>query len=737
MLTKKIYNIKKAGGVSLFLCVILLGSLLTGCKTNGEKGKSDVPMGRYREQELKLPEDYQDAYIISILSNMDNKLEVYMYKDETIKAMVYDGKDWSEKKIDWLDTFNSKDYSIDSVILGKDKQYYALITDYSSEDYKRLIYKDDGTAANKIDIPWLETKEEGYTGEMEFPHVDDVQVLSDGSVVILPSKYEEGVHVFDPTTGEQLLEYSTTAPIVAMDEALIGYSLEQQKLLRIDMGGSELASYDFEATSGNSLIQEAKGDIYSLKTDGISILQKDGSLWQTIVDGNLTSLSDQTMEFRNLAIIEKEKNEYAVLVNDSNYKAKLYYYYFDEKVASIPSKQLNVYSLYLNPTIRQGIIKYQSENPDVLINYTYAIENGEGDNANLSDTIRALNTELLGGNGADILVLDGLPRDSYLEKGVLEDIGDIAKTLVDDGTLSKNIMQNYIEDGACYYVPLRFQVPIAFGNKAVVEAMTSLDKTIALLESKNSSEIFNNIGAENFASLYFALFNKELVSVQKTINEEELGKYLDMLQALMKTMGEEEISDWSTTNLEVENAIELDRGFDLYLGNSNKNETFIAQLVDLSECQDPLAGVREANMYYDTINNQYVESGVIGVNKASKNKDLARDFLKFLLSEKVQSSMAFDGFPVNTAALDKIMDNSKLTGMTLGKDGAITRIEPPTAKEVQGLYDKMKKLDKPISYDSMLSSLVIEQVKDFLDEKVTKEEAIQNIMNVANGYLAE
>ncbi|WP_455718085.1 hypothetical protein, partial [Anaerosporobacter sp.] len=289
MLTKKIYNIKKAGGVSLFLCVILLGSLLTGCKTNGEKGKSDVPMGRYREQELKLPEDYQDAYIISILSNMDNKLEVYMYKDETIKAMVYDGKDWSEKKIDWLDTFNSKDYSIDSVILGKDKQYYALITDYSSEDYKRLIYKDDGTAANKIDIPWLETKEEGYTGEMEFPHVDDVQVLSDGSVVILPSKYEEGVHVFDPTTGEQLLEYSTTAPIVAMDEALIGYSLEQQKLLRIDMGGSELASYDFEATSGNSLIQEAKGDIYSLKTDGISILQKDGSLWQTIVDGNLTS----------------------------------------------------------------------------------------------------------------------------------------------------------------------------------------------------------------------------------------------------------------------------------------------------------------------------------------------------------------------------------------------------------------------------------------------------------------
>ena len=42
-----------------------------------------------------------------------------------------------------------------------------------------------------------------------------------------------------------------------------------------------------------------------------------------------------------------------------------------------------------------------------------------------SDTIRSLNAELLNGNGADVLVLDRLPIESYIEKGVLEDLGDM------------------------------------------------------------------------------------------------------------------------------------------------------------------------------------------------------------------------------------------------------------------------------------------------------------------------
>ena len=45
------------------------------------------------------------------------------------------------------------------------------------------------------------------------------------------------------------------------------------------------------------------------------------------------------------------------------------------------------------------------------------------------DDIRTLNTELLGGNGADVLLLDGLSAESYIEKGILADLTDLADEL--------------------------------------------------------------------------------------------------------------------------------------------------------------------------------------------------------------------------------------------------------------------------------------------------------------------
>lgn len=744
MRKKKMYDNKRTRLLALYLCVILISSFLVGCKSGGDKDTSSVPMGRYMEQELELPEEYQGSGIITILSNVDNELEVYLATETSIKVLIYDGKGWSEKTSSWINSLDTNKYMIDKVILGKDNQYYAMVADYSnvgdftSGEVKYSIYKADKEVAQEIEIPWLVTKTENYAGEMSYPYIKDVQVLEDGTLVIVPSMYSESVKAFDPSTGDLLQEYSTTTPVTSSSQDIIGYSTDQQKLLRIDKSGEEVASYDYDAVLDNSLIEGVADNIYSLNARGISVLQKDGSLWQTIVEGDLTTLSDQTMVFRAFAVMEKEKAAYAVLAYDSQYNTKLYYYHFDENVASVPSTQMNVYSLYLNPTIRQAIIKYQSEHPDVLINYTYAIENGEASNANLSDTIRALNTELLAGNGADILVLDGLPRDSYIEKGVLEDISDLIKPLVDDGTLSENIMQNYQSDSGCFYVPLRFQVPLAYGNKEVVEAMPFLDTMITLLESKDNLDLFNNIGAENIANLFWALYSKELVTNQKTINDEILSKYLDMLQLLMEKLGGENIFELGLSQLEVDNAIELDRGFSMYFGESNKKETFVEQLLTLSDCQIPLSGVREVGMYYDTFDNQYIESGLVGINKASNNKELAKEFLEYLLGEKVQSSTAFDGFPVNVVAFEEVMASTdSLHGLGLAVNDEIRQIEAPTAEEVKGLYDKMIKLDKPISYDCMLSSLVIGSVMDFLEDKVSKEEAIQNIMNVAKGYLAE
>ena len=42
-----------------------------------------------------------------------------------------------------------------------------------------------------------------------------------------------------------------------------------------------------------------------------------------------------------------------------------------------------------------------------------------------ADAIRTLNTEILAGNGPDLICLDGFNLESYLEKGVLADVSHI------------------------------------------------------------------------------------------------------------------------------------------------------------------------------------------------------------------------------------------------------------------------------------------------------------------------
>ena len=53
----------------------------------------------------------------------------------------------------------------------------------------------------------------------------------------------------------------------------------------------------------------------------------------------------------------------------------------------------------------------------------FQVEGVEESTATRSEIIRALNAKLFAGDGADILLLDGLPADSYVEKGVLYDMG--------------------------------------------------------------------------------------------------------------------------------------------------------------------------------------------------------------------------------------------------------------------------------------------------------------------------
>ena len=78
--------------------------------------------------------------------------------------------------------------------------------------------------------------------------------------------------------------------------------------------------------------------------------------------------------------------------------------------------KLTIYMLNDNQNVRDAIACYAAAAPDVEIN----IEVGVPDyDTTVSDALKKLNTRLLAGNGPDLILMDYIRSESYMQSGQL------------------------------------------------------------------------------------------------------------------------------------------------------------------------------------------------------------------------------------------------------------------------------------------------------------------------------
>lgn len=101
----------------------------------------------------------------------------------------------------------------------------------------------------------------------------------------------------------------------------------------------------------------------------------------------------------------------------------------------MPEQQLTIYSLTENDTVSKAVSAFRKNHPEVFVKQ----EIGITDEASMvaEDAIRNLNASLLSGEGPDIIILDGMPRDAYIEKGQLKDLKEFAEKLEGEGSYFK------------------------------------------------------------------------------------------------------------------------------------------------------------------------------------------------------------------------------------------------------------------------------------------------------------
>lgn len=118
----------------------------------------------------------------------------------------------------------------------------------------------------------------------------------------------------------------------------------------------------------------------------------------------------------------------------------------------------------------------------------------------LEDALSVLNTDILAGKGPDVLILDGMPADSYIEKGVLADISDVVGEASQKDGIFGNIIESSKKDGKVYAMPARILLPVVLGDEKTRSAGGSLpalaDRVKTLSKSTSKSVIPDDKGTK-------------------------------------------------------------------------------------------------------------------------------------------------------------------------------------------------------------------------------------------------
>lgn len=465
---------------------------------------------------------------------------------------------------------------------------------------------------------------------------------------------------------------------------------------------------------------------YADKT-GIYRQVQGGSLCEQVVDGTGTALSLSSSYISQLCCAPD--GSYLAIISDGSMQTKLYRYSFDPTL-SAPANTLEVWSLEENATVRAAIQTFIQQNPDCAVEYEVAMQEGTG--LTKDDALRTLNTELLAGEGPDLLILDGADLDSFSGSGLLEDLSG----MVDTDSLYDFVTDHYTDmDGNIFTLPARFTVPVMHGAAGTLDGVSTLDDVAALVQQYaprpaeaswaplDESQRYA-LGFDSVDSLVqFALQTSQPALL--TADSLDEGKLRDLMEFL-QTVGEDynmaSYPEQDTMSGTASNFGGLDT-IVWYAGMSEYAQTSRAVFGYGNMTTPSWLGATDSEQHASgqTIlqpglcQGVYLPSCFVSVCANSDQPDYAAAFVKALFSDEVQGSFQDDGMPVTKAGMQAFLDRNMSEMQENGYTG--------------GFEELLAQLSTPVVVDDALQDSLIAHTKALLSGSETMDQAVAGVVS--------
>lgn len=559
-------------------------------------------------------------------------------------------------------------------------------------------------------------------------------------------------------------------------EELLLYSLSTGEQLSTDSVLEQTVEKALtnEAAVGNNYYLIVPGEseeiIYVLTREGLYRHVMYGSVMERVIDGSLCSIGNITDSYAGLWAFSGENGEMPVFFL-AYASGRLVCYRYHEDVTTVPETTVRVYSLYNDNNIRQAITGYQSMHPELYIQYDVGIDREGG--ITREDALKNLATELGSGSGPDILVMDGIPYDTYVKRGVLANLKE--SMVLGDGQYFDRLIQVFERDGGLYAVPMGFNIPVLMGDREKIADADNLEKLAELLES-TSTEGTAKLGLlseESVLEVLGQLSCGQWVDEKGELDREALADFLnqcgriwradraDMSQeSLEEQLEERTLARWGYTGsteafgfrnqqMYAPNSLILNHMWKIPYAVGSMGGDTIMGLNDMLGLLKTMGAEMDFRLLSDG-QRACVPCSLLALNNASAVPGEAEDFLKYALSAEFQQKAVLDGVPINRDALMAMEENPyvDVNGNPDAEPYAYMQLELEniaigvpiswaSAEEMEAFNQLLDSLDSVSLCDQVVYETVKELGVQAVNGEKSVDETVEEIAKKLELYLAE
>lgn len=438
----------------------------------------------------------------------------------------------------------------------------------------------------------------------------------------------------------------------------------------------------------------------------------------------------------------------------------------DQKVISIsvPSS---------NRQLEMAVINFQEEHSE------YRIDLQTYPSSDYETYVKNLNTQILSGNGPDIISVAGLPFENYIDRNILADIGDLMAqdSSFDSSKYYTNIFDALKTDDSLYVLPTSFTFNVMMANQAILDQegiqiddskwiwndFKSVSEKVTQKDGAGGSNrgALPGVSSMDMLNLFTGGSYSNYIDIDHKNADFTSQGFIDLLNTV-KAFGDENLVNSNVPTDMVSLLDAAGRGSIVFYP-CNINDYFMYWFMK-SALNDHLSLYNIPSAEYSD-SRTFMTNSLYAINKNTPNIEIAWEFLKVLLSDEIQlqalreegsqgeseasggkEEVLVGGFPISRTAqeqkakqaIDTSKDMKRNIRLKLNGPGELSlKPAPMTQEDIDYINKFISELNTYANVDKNIDHIVRDEAKAFFNGDKSAEETAELIQGRANTYLGE